>query len=113
MGLKIELKNIDADNNFKLYYKVGSTPGSFATQSSTTWGTQYTGGTSINGVFSSSTTGITIDLIEENIVKEPYFETLYGQQFWFKIIDVVTNRYIIENVIIHQKIFYDNKCVNC
>jgi hypothetical protein len=113
MGLKIELKNIDVDNNFKLYYKVGSTPGSSASQSSTSWGTQYTGGTSVNGIFSASTTGITIDLIEEEIVDPPYFETLYGQQFWFKIIDVVTNRYVIENIIIHQKIFYDNKCVNC
>ena len=113
MGLKIELKNINVDNNFKLFYKVGDTPGSFSNQSSVTWGTQYTGGTSVNGVFSSSTTGITIDLIDEEIVEEPYFQTLYGQQFWFKILDVVTNRYIIENIIIHQKIFYDKKCVNC
>lgn len=113
MGLKVELKNIQSNNNFQVFYRSGETPGSFSDQSNEEWGTLYTGGTSVNGVFQSTVTGITIDLIDENIVSEPHEETLYGKQFWFKIIDTVTNRYIIENVIIHQKIFYENKCFNC
>lgn len=113
MGLKVEIKNIQISNNFKVFYKIGETPGSFSEQSSDTWGTQYNGGTSVNGIFSSTINQITIDLIDENLVKPPYSETLYGKQFWFKLYDVVTGRYIIENIIIHQKIFYDNKCMNC
>lgn len=113
MGLKIELKNIQSTNNFKLFYKIGDTAGSFSEQTLDDWGTQYSGGPSVNGIFPSSTTEITIDLMDENIVNEPYFQTMYGKQFWFKIYDVVTRRYIIENIILHQEIFYDNKCVNC
>lgn len=113
MGLKVEIKNIQTNNDFQVFYKVGETPGSFSDQSSGDWGTQYSGGTSINGVFDSTVSGITIDLIDENIVSEPYSETLYGKQFWFKLIDTITGRYIIENVIVHQKIFYDTKCLNC
>jgi hypothetical protein len=95
MGLKIRLKNIESNNSFKVYYKEGRTPG----QNQTTGFIQYL------STFPSSTTTITIDLTE--LVSNPY-----GKQFWFKIIDNVTQNYIIENIYIHERIFY-NDCTCC
>jgi hypothetical protein len=94
MGLVVEIKNIVSPNNFKLFYQEGRTPGSVSEQASPTWGTQH------GSIFPSSTTNITInfDIFE-------YEDT----QIWFKILDVVTNSYTIENIYIHSIDFY-TKC---
>jgi hypothetical protein len=103
MGLIIEIKNIVSPNNFKVFYKQGRTPGSSFEQQSV-WTDQYTGGTSVGGVFSGGTTTISIDF-ETEIDVNPF-----GKQYWFKILDVVTNSYIIENIYIHDLVFYDELC---
>ena len=97
MGLKVRLKNIESVNGFKVYYKEGRTPG----QNQTTGFVQYL------SVFPSSTTTITIDI--EDIVPNPY-----GKQIWFKIVDNVTQNYIIENIYIHENEYYDycKCCIN-
>lgn len=84
---------------------MGRTPGSSSEQSSLAWGTQYMGGTSVGGIFSGGTTTISIDLNLEGIDASPY-----GKQYWFKILDVVTNSFIIENIYIHEYEFY-GRCV--
>jgi len=108
MGLVIKLKNIQSVNNFKLFYKVGRTPGSSSSQSSISWGTQYTGSPSVGGIFNESVTTISIDLISQGIDLNPY-----NKQYWFKILDVVTGSYIIENVHIHEYEFYDRCIPKC
>lgn len=95
MGLKIRLKNIETENDFKIYYKEGRTPGQ----------NQNTGFTQYLNTFPSTTTTVTIDLTD--LVANPY-----GKQFWFKIIDNVTQNYIIENIYIHERIFYYD-CTCC
>jgi hypothetical protein len=97
MGLVIEIKNIVSPNNFKLFYQNGRTPGSVSEQENPTWGTQY------GSVFAGGTTSITIDF---DIEVDP---NPYGKQYWFKILDTVTNSYIIENIYIHELDFY-TKC---
>jgi len=109
MGVVVQIRNIQSTNNFKLFYREGRTPGSSSEQSSLTWGTQYTGGTSVSGIFSAGTTTISIDLMDEiiNLVDISYTNP-YGRQYWFKIFDIVTESFIIENIYIHQHDFYDH-----
>ena len=107
MGLIVQIKNIQSPNNFKLFYRTGRTPGSSSEQSSSTWGTQYTGGTSVSGVFSAGTTTITIDLMDPSYLID---SNPYGKQYWFKILDLVTGSYIIENIYIHDISFYTELC---
>jgi len=97
MGLVIEIKNIVSPNNFKLFYQNGRTPGSVSEQENPTWGAQY------GSVFAGGTSSITIDFDVE-VDPNPY-----GKQYWFKILDTVTNSYIIENIYIHELDFY-TKC---
>jgi hypothetical protein len=107
MGLVIKIKNIQSTNNFKLFYRVGRTPGSSFEQSSESWGTQY------GGIFSGGTALISIDLIDEGIANGGYYDdetNPYGKQYWFKILDLVTNSFIIENINIHDKNFYNDYC---
>jgi hypothetical protein len=99
MGLIIKIKNIQSPNNFKLFIKEGRTPGSSSEQLSGDWGVQY------GNVYSSSINEIVIDLIDEVIDLNPY-----GKQYWFKILDVETESFIIENIYIHEKQFYDSIC---
>ncbi len=108
MGLVIKIKNIQSVNNFKLFYKVGRTPGSSSSQSSLSWGTQYTGSPSVGGIFNESVTTISIDLITQGIDLNPY-----NKQYWFKILDVVTGSYVIENIHIHEYEFYDRCIPKC
>jgi hypothetical protein len=108
MGLVIKIKNIQSVNNFKLFYKVGRTPGSSSSQSSLSWGTQYTGSPSVGGIFNESVTTISIDLISQGIDLNPY-----NKQYWFKILDVVTGSYVIENIHIHEYEFYDRCIPKC
>lgn len=97
MGVVIEIKNIVSPNNFKLFYQEGRTPGSVSEQENPTWGNQY------GGVYSGGTSSISIDFDAE-IDPNPY-----GKQYWFKLLDVVTDSYVIENVYVHELDFY-TKC---
>jgi hypothetical protein len=95
MGLVIKIKNIVSPNNFKLFYKEGRTPGSSSEQLSPSWGVQF------GGTYSGGTSEILVDINNQ----QPY-----GKQYWFKILDIVTNSFIIENIYIHEKEFYDFIC---
>lgn len=96
MSFKIRLNNISVPtgHQFKVFYKLDSrTPGNVTYQGDTSWGTlygTYTGGT---------TTDIEIDfdLIDP---------TPFGKQHWFKILDIVTGSYIIENIYINEYEYY-------
>ena len=108
MGLVIKIKNILSTNNFKLFYRVGRTPGSSFEQSSPSWGTQYTRIPSVGGIFNESETTISIDLINSEIDTNPY-----GKQYWFKILDDLNGSFIIENIYVHDEIFYRELCTDC
>lgn len=95
MGLVIKIKNIVSPNSFKLFYQEGRTPGSSSEQLSPSWGVQ------IGGTYSGGTGEILVDINNQ----QPY-----GKQYWFKILDVVTNSFIIENIYVHEKEFYDFIC---
>jgi hypothetical protein len=94
MALIIELKDINFQNNFRVYYKINNTPGP---------NTHIDGYTLLNGTYTPQTNLLNINIL--NIDNNPY-----GKQFWFKLLDLVTNRYIIKNIFIHDKIFYDTIC---
>lgn len=102
MGLKINLNNINVPtgHQYKVFYKLNSrTPGNVTSQDDVNWGElygTYTGGTTTN-------IEIDFDLIDSNP---------FGKQNWFKILDIVTESYIIENIYIHDYEFYSN-CINC
>ena len=102
MGLKINLNNINVPtgHQYKVFYKLNSrTPGNVTLQGDINWGElygTYTGGTHNN-------IEIDFDLIDPNP---------FGKQNWFKILDMVTQSYIIENIYIHDYEFYSN-CINC
>lgn len=95
MGLVIKIKNIVSPNSFKLFYQEGRTPGSSSEQLSLDWGTQ------IGGIYSGGTSEILVDLNNQ----QPY-----GKQYWFKILDIVTNSFIIENIYVHERELYDFIC---
>jgi hypothetical protein len=102
MGFKIKLNNINvpSGNEFKVFYKLNSrTPGNVAYQSDLNWGTLY--GSYVGGV----NTDIEIDFT--TIDPNPY-----GKQNWFKILDLTTGSYIIENIYIHQYQYYKD-CNEC
>jgi hypothetical protein len=103
MGLIVEIKDIQIENDFEIWYSTGRTPGLVSEYSEENWGTQFTGGTSVNGVFSGETTTVTIDM--EEISENPY-----DTQFWFKLLDKETNNFIIENIYIHNETFYSLLC---
>ncbi len=99
MGLVIEIKDIEFENNFEIWYSTGRTPGSVSSYSSETWGTQYSGATT-EGVFSGGIETVSIDIEDE--VENPF-----NTQFWFKLRDIVTGNFIIENIYIHDFSFYE------
>lgn len=100
MGVIVQIKDIQIDNDFKVSYSTGRTPGSVSEYSDINWGQQYLGGTT----FPSSTTILNIDL--ETI----YDGDPYDTQFWFKLLDTVTGNFIIENIYVHTESFYTNLC---
>lgn len=85
MGLTIRLHNITSPNNFTLYYKSGQTIGDLVAGF-----TQY-GGTYPGGTTQINISGATID---------------FNIQYWIKLIDSVTNTYIIENIKMHDGCYY-------
>jgi len=94
MELIVELKDINFQNNYQVYYKIGDTPGP---------STHVNGFILLNGVYTPQTNLLNVNVL--NIDSNPY-----GKQFWFKIVDIVTSDYIIKNILIHDKIFYDTLC---
>lgn len=96
MPLYIKLNNIVTEENFQVFYSSGRTIGNTFTS--------YSGGT----IYPESTTDITIDF--STIDSNPY-----GKQYWFKLQytgDTGNVGYIIENVYIHDQVFYQD-CINC
>lgn len=85
MGLEIRLVNIETTNSFTVFYKTGSTLGDI-----------NTGFSSYGGVYPASTTQVVVSGVTL------YFET----QYWFKIVDQVTNNYTIQNIKTHTSSYY-------
>ena len=84
MGLNIRLYNINVQNTFTVSFKSGLTLGN-----------PNTGFTFYN-TYPPRTTDITIS--------DP--SITYGTQYWVKIFNTVTERYIIENIFIHEECYY-------
>ena len=129
MSFKIRLNNISVPtgNQFKVFYKLNSrTPGNASqmncnhdedTVGNYCWGTLYTGDTP-NGIYTGGTsTGYLCPNQEDEslVCIEIDFNSIdpnpFGKQYWFKILDIVTGSYIIENIYIHEEIYYYKLCV--
>jgi len=101
MSFKIKLNNINipSGNEFKVFYKLDSrTPGNITQQSDINWGILF-------GTYTGNTTS-DIEIDFDSIDTNPF-----GKQYWFKILDMVTGSYIIENIYIHEEIYYYKLCV--
>lgn len=85
MSNYIRIHNINSENDFDVLYK-----------KSTTIQNQQNGFVLYN-TFDSTTTTIVLSGLTIN----------FGDIFWVKILDKKTNRYIIENINIHESCFYD------
>ena len=85
MGLNIRLYNIKVSNTFTVSYKSGLTLGNPMS------------GFVLYNTYPSRTTDITIS--------DP--SITYGTQYWIKIYDTVTKRYIIENIFTHESCYFD------
>ena len=85
MSLNIRLYGINSENDFIVSYKSGDTLNSETT------------GFTIYDTYEASTTGLTISGV-----------TLFSNtKYWIKIQDVLSNRYIIENIYTHDDCYYD------
>lgn len=84
MGLNIRLYNINVQNTFTVSFKSGLTLGN-----------PNTGFTFYN-TYPPRTTDI--------VISDP--SITYGTQYWIKIFDTVTERYIIENIFTHEECYY-------
>lgn len=105
MAFRIRLHNITAPNPFYLYYKTGPIIGS-----PNSGFIKYNGGSDgIGGLYHPSTTGVTSGVFR-NYDTNPI--TVLGINFdveyvWFKIYDLVTSGYTIENLYTHDSKFYE------
>ena len=93
MGLNVRIYNIVSDGNYILRYKSGDNPYPVETDSSFT----------TVGTYTTSTTTVEIEDLE--------FDT----QYWIKMTDVTTGRYIVKNIYVHDsKAYpcYDTMCFN-
>jgi hypothetical protein len=84
MSLNIRLYNINVQNTFTVSFKSGLTLGNPET------------GFTFYNTYPPRTTDITIS--------DP--SITYGTQYWIKIFDTVTERYIIENIFMHEECYY-------
>jgi hypothetical protein len=84
MSLNIRLYNINVQNTFTVSFKSGLTLGNPDT------------GFTFYNTYPPRTTDITIS--------DP--SITYGTQYWIKIFDTVTERYIIENIFMHEECYY-------
>lgn len=88
MGLVIRLHDIASPNQFKVYYKQGISP------------YPMNSGYSLYGTFSAGTTTVNVSGITIN----------FNSNYWFKIEDQTTGRYIIENIETNDPIAYMDCC---
>jgi len=91
MGLVIRIYDISSPNDFKLSIKKGVT--AYPLDSGyLEYDEIYSGGTT---QIELTTYGETTDILE------------FNTQYWIKIVDLVTNRYIIENIYLHDQIAFE------
>lgn len=88
MGLVIRLHDIVSPNQFKVYYKQATSP------------YPMNSGYVMYGTFSANTTTVNISGITIN----------FNSNYWFKIEDQTTGRYVIENIETNDAIAYSNCC---
>ena len=88
MGLVVRLYEIVSPHDFRIYIKESETPYPLDT-----------GYIRYHGAYSGGTTQI-----ELSDPKEYHFE--FNTQYWIKIVDTITNRYINENVYIHDQVAF-------
>ena len=88
MGLVIRLHDIVSPNQFKVYYKQATSP------------YPMNSGYSLYGTFSAGTTTVNVSGITIN----------FNSNYWFKIEDQSTGRYIIENIETNDPIAYMDCC---
>ena len=88
MGLVIRLHDIVSPNQFKVYYKRATSP------------YPMNSGYSLYGTFSAGTTTVNVSGITIN----------FNSNYWFKIEDQSTGRYIIENIETNDPIAYMDCC---
>lgn len=88
MGLVIRLHDIVSPNQFKVYYKQATSP------------YPMNSGYSLYGTFAEGITTVNISGITIN----------FNSNYWFKIEDQVTGRYIIENIETNDPIAYMDCC---
>lgn len=88
MGLVIRLHDIVSPNQFKVYYKQATSP------------YPMNSGYSLYGTFAAGLTTVNISGITIN----------FNSNYWFKIEDQVTGRYIIENIETNDPIAYMDCC---
>jgi hypothetical protein len=91
MGLNVRIYNISSPNPFTLSYKSGDTPGDVSS-----------GFTNYGGTYQSS--------LVRDYYNNPIIVTglTFDTHYWIKIVDTVTNNYIIEDIYTNVKEFY--KC---
>jgi hypothetical protein len=98
MGLKIQIKGITGTTNYDVFYYSGNTPG--PNPSTDDWGQ----------LLLSGQTSSTLDIEFINGVTPIYGKIVdsdpYGKQYWFKILDKISGSYIVENLYVHEGIFY-------
>ena len=111
MSFKIRLNNITVHtgHQYKVFYKLNSrTPGNASqmncnhdedTIGNSCWGVLYTGDTT-NGIYVGGTT-TNIEINFDTIDSNPF-----GKQYWFKIWDMETKSYIIENIYVNEYEYY-------
>ncbi len=88
MGLVIRLHDIVSPNQFKVYYKQATSP------------YPMNSGYSLYGTFAAGTSTVNISGITIN----------FNSNYWFKIEDQTTGRYIIENIETNDPIAYMDCC---
>jgi len=91
MGLNVRIYNVSSPNPFTLSYKSGDTPGDVSS-----------GFTNYGGTYQSS--------LVRDYYTNPIIVTglTFDTHYWIKIVDIVTNNYIIEDIYTNVKEFY--KC---
>lgn len=98
MGLVIRIYDINSPNDFKVSIKKGDT--AYPLDS---------GYIEYDTIYSGGTTQIELTNITYPSGKTENFD--FNTQYWIKITDITTDRYIIENIYLHDQIaFSDCQC---
>jgi signal peptidase I len=95
MGLNIRIHNIKTPNDFKLSYRVSPTAGDVNVIEN-----DYI----LYGQYEDS---VSRDYTSNPIILSgSTFDTIFSENIWVKIQDIVTNNYIIENIKVHSESYY-------